>query len=254
MARMAMLVSPELCIGCRACQSACKEWKDLPAVDTVNTGTFENPPDLSGSTYNKIRFLELPSEQNAKRWLFVSQRCMHCMDAGCMKICPSPGALFRTGSGAVAFNKDKCIGCRLCASACPFGLMRFDGQGKASKCDMCPERTAAELAPACVKTCPTGALKFGGRGELAAAAAKNGYAGVYGGSVLGGTGVLYAFRFPPKIYEMAENPAIPAGIQLWSGLKALSAWGLGAALAASALHYLATGSLRKEEEGGKKDE
>ncbi|HCL82003.1 MAG TPA: 4Fe-4S ferredoxin, partial [Nitrospiraceae bacterium] len=76
MARKALLISPELCIGCRGCQTACKSWNQLPATKTVNEGSIENPPDLTPNLYNKIRYVEMPSNSNMVRWLFVSQRCM----------------------------------------------------------------------------------------------------------------------------------------------------------------------------------
>ncbi len=94
--------------------------ESAPGDKTVNRGSFENPADLTPDLYNKIRFVEVPSENNPVRWLFVSQRCMHCDDAGCMKICPAPGALYKTKEGAVAFNKDKCIGCKLCVQCMSF--------------------------------------------------------------------------------------------------------------------------------------
>ena len=81
-----------------------------------NTGSSENPPDLTPNLYNKIRYVEMPSDANPVRWLFVSQRCMHCDDAGCIKICPAPGALFKTKEGTVGFDKEKCIGCKLCVA------------------------------------------------------------------------------------------------------------------------------------------
>src|SRR3989337_3352471 len=94
-----------------------------------------------------MRYVEIPSASNPVRWLFVSQRCMHCDDAGCMKICPAPGALFKTKEGAVAFNKDKCIGCKLCVSGCPFTIPRYDEKDKVSKCHLCSDRIAEGLAP-----------------------------------------------------------------------------------------------------------
>ena len=126
MSRKALVISPELCIGCRGCQTACKSWNQLPATKTANKGTTENPPDLTPNLYNKIRYVEMPSETNPVRWLFVSQRCMHCDDAGCIKICPAPGALFKTKEGAVGFDKEKCIGCKLCVAGCPFNVPRYD--------------------------------------------------------------------------------------------------------------------------------
>ncbi len=249
MARKALLISPELCIGCRGCQTACKEWNQLPATKTKNLGTFENPPDLSPNLYNRIRFVEVPSEINMVRWLFVSQRCMHCEDAGCMRICPAPGALFKTKEGAVAFNKEKCIGCKLCVAGCPFDVPRYDDKDKISKCHLCSDRIAEGLSPACAKTCPTGAIAYGDRDELIARAQKAGYQKLYGQTDLGGLGALYAFKDAPKIYGMDENPAIPETIVFWHKvLKPLAYIGLGGAVAVSLLHYLVIGP--KKDEGG----
>jgi len=249
MARKALLISPELCIGCRACQTACKSWNQLPATKTVNKGTFENPPDLTPNLYNRIRYVEVPSEANMVRWLFVSQRCMHCEDAGCMRICPAPGALFRTKEGAVAFNKDKCIGCKLCVAGCPFDVPRYDENNKVSKCHLCSDRIAEGLSPACAKTCPTGAIAYGDRDELMAKAKKAGYEKLYGEADLGGLGVLYAFKDAPKLYGMIERPEIPETVLFWHKvLKPLSYIGLAGAVAAAALHYIAIGP--KRDEGG----
>jgi formate dehydrogenase iron-sulfur subunit len=249
MARKALLISPELCIGCRACQTACKSWNQLPATKTVNKGTFENPPDLTPNLYNRIRYVEVPSETNMVRWLFVNQRCMHCEDAGCIKICPAPGALFKTKEGAVAFNKDKCIGCKLCVAGCPFDVPRYDENNKVSKCHLCSDRIAEGLSPACAKTCPTGAIAYGDRDELMAKAKKAGYEKLYGEADLGGLGVLYAFKDAPKLYGMIERPEIPETVLFWHKvLKPLSYIGLAGAVAAAALHYIAIGP--KRDEGG----
>jgi formate dehydrogenase iron-sulfur subunit len=250
---MSLLVSPELCIGCRGCQTACKEWNQLEGVKTENRGSVENPPDLTPETFNKIRYVELPSDRNPARWLFVSQRCMHCGDAGCMKICPAPGALFKTPEGAVAFDKDKCIGCRLCVTSCPFNVPRYDQNNKISKCHLCADRIAQGLQPSCVKTCPTGALRYGDRQELLGAARKAGYAKVYGQEDLQGLGAMYAFLDAPRIYGMNESPAIPEAVVFWDNvLKPLAYLGLAGTVAASLLHYVAFGPKKYEEE--KKDE
>ncbi|MCL4491243.1 MAG: 4Fe-4S dicluster domain-containing protein [Nitrospirae bacterium] len=252
MQRKTLLISPELCIGCRGCQTACKAWNRLPATKTANKGSFENPPDLTPYVYNKIRYVEAPSEANPVRWLFISQRCMHCEDAGCMKICPAPGALFRTKEGAVAFNKDKCIGCKLCIAGCPFNIPRYDEKDKISKCHLCPDRIAGGLEPACAKTCPTGAIAFGDRSAIIAGARNAGYRKLYGEADLGGLGVLYAFKESPEFYGMNEKPAIPESIVFWHNvLKPLALIGLGGAVAGSVLHYLAIGPKR-DGEGGEK--
>lgn len=253
MGRKTILVSPELCIGCRGCQTACKEWNQLEGEKTGNRGSTENPPDLSTNTFNKIRYVELPSEKQSVRWLFVSQRCMHCGDAGCMKICPAPGALFKTPKGAIAYDKDKCIGCKLCITSCPFNVPRYDRNNKISKCNLCVDRIAHDLQPSCTKTCPTGALRYGDRDELIGLAKKAGYTKVYGETDLEGLGAMYAFMDAPSLYGMKENPAIPEAVVFWNNvLKPLSYLGLAGVAAAAAFHYVAFGPKKYEEE--KKDE
>lgn len=248
-AKVGLLITPELCIGCRACQVACKSWKQLPAEKTANKGSFENPSDLSASVFNKIRYVEVPSDKDPVRWLFVSQRCMHCEDAGCMKICPSPGALYKTKEGIVAYNKDKCIGCKLCIAGCPFNVPRYDEKDKISKCNLCSERVAEGLSPACAKTCPTGSLTFGNRDELIAKAQKAGYTKVYGQNDLGGLTALYAFKDAPKVYGMQDNPQIPESIVFWhKTLKPLAVWGLGGVVTASLLHYVIVGPKKDDKE------
>ncbi|MFZ5764881.1 MAG: 4Fe-4S dicluster domain-containing protein [Thermodesulfobacteriota bacterium] len=246
--RKAILVTPEVCIGCRACQVSCKSWNELPAIRTKNTGTYQNPPDLASSAFNIIRYSEVPSQANPVRWLFVSRRCMHCEDAGCMKICPAPGALFRTKDGAVAYDRDKCIGCKLCVNACPFDVPRYDDEDKVSKCHLCFDRIGAGMSPACVKTCPTGALRFGNRAELISAARSEGFETIYGESDLGGLGAIYAFKDEPKLYGMQENPAVPASVVFWhTVLKPFAVVGLGGVVAASLVHYLAIGPHKDTE-------
>lgn len=243
------MVTPEVCIGCRGCQTACKSWNQLPGTATKNSGTYQNPPDLNADAYNIIRFSEVPSDANPVRWLFVSRRCMHCGDAGCMKICPAPGALFRTKEGAVAFDKEKCIGCKLCVAGCPFDVPRYDVQGKVSKCNLCFDRIAEGLPPACSKTCPTGALRFGDRDELIASAKKAGYGKVYGEMDLTGLGTIFAFRDAPKVYGMNENPAIPESVIFWHNvLKPLAVVGLGGAVVGALIHYALIGPHKDEEE------
>lgn len=247
--RKAILVTPEVCIGCRACQVACKSWNQLPGIKTKNNGTYQNPPDLASAAFNIIRYSEVPSEKNPVRWLFVSRRCMHCDDAGCMKICPAPGALYRTKEGAVAFDRDKCIGCKLCVNACPFDVPRYDADGKVTKCHLCFDRIGAGMQPACVKTCPTGALKFGDRAELISTAKKDGFGTIYGEEDLGGLGSIYAFKEEPKLYGMTDDPVIPSSVVFWhTVLKPFAVAGLGGVVAAAAIHYLAVGPHKEEEE------
>ncbi len=204
MKRKGLLITPDLCIGCRACQVACKSWNNLPAEKTKNRGTHENPPDLSGYTYNKIKFIEKVKANGDVEWLFVSQRCRHCGEPACVQICPVGALKKDAATGIVYYDKEICIGCQSCRAACPYDIPRYDDKGKISKCHLCIDRVKAGLEPACAKTCPTGAIKFGDRDELIKEARKNGYKILYGLKEHGGLGVVYALKKSPKEYELTE--------------------------------------------------
>jgi formate dehydrogenase iron-sulfur subunit len=237
--RRGLMITPDLCIGCRGCQSACKQWNKLPGDKTVNRGDYENPPGLTANLYNQIHFIEKPREIGIQ-WLFVRRACMHCGEAGCVDICPAPGALFRTREGAIAFNKDRCIGCRLCVAGCPFDVPRYDENDKVAKCTLCADRISNGLSTACSKVCPTGAITFGSRDNLISAA-KNADYSVYGEKDLQGLGVMFALKDNPEEYELPK-PAYSTSIALWDNLiRPLSVIGLGAVAAGALLHYLTIG-------------
>jgi len=237
--RKGLLITPELCIACRGCQSACKQWNKLPGERTQNTGTYENPPRLTSNLFNQIHFIENNKDVGIE-WLFVRRACMHCGQAGCMDICPSPGTLFRTKEGAVMYNKSKCIGCKLCAAACPFDVPRFDENGKISKCTLCADRISSGLPTACAKTCTTGAIKFGNRQDLIAKAGAGGYT-VYGENDLSGLGVMFALKQPHNAYGLPV-PKYNGSIAVWDNLiRPLSVLGFGAVAAAAVLHYITVG-------------
>jgi formate dehydrogenase iron-sulfur subunit len=248
--RKGLLITPELCIGCRGCQSACKEWNMLPGERTINRGTYENPPDVSANLYNKIRFVEV-SGGGGLRWLFISQRCMHCNEAGCMQICPAPGAITKNKLGAVVFNKERCIGCKLCSVGCPFDVPRYDAADRISKCHLCQDRIEAGLEPACSKVCPTDSIRYGDWDRLIAVAKAEGYATLYGRADLKGLGVMYAFKEKPGYYGFETTPGIPASVAFWRKiLKPLTIIGIGASVAAAASHYVSYGPQDGDGEGG----
>lgn len=212
MEQKALLITPELCIGCRACQAACKQWNSLSAVQTVNRGTYENPEDLSANLHNRIRFIETPSPSGI-RWIFSSQRCMHCTEAGCLKSCPVPGVIYKTDEGFILYDREKCTGNfktdkRECAQGCPYKVVRFDLEGKITKCHFCYERITNNLEPACAKTCPTKSIQYGNRKELIGSARKNGFSKIYGETELGGLHVLFALNESPSVYKLLEEPVI----------------------------------------------
>ena len=236
------------CTGCRACQLACKQWNGLPAKQTYNSGTYQNPPDLQPNTWNIIRFQEISDGNGGVKWLFRHDSCMHCTDAACVKVCPS-GALYHTGYGTVALDQSKCIGCKECVSACPFEVPRYDPEkDKIAKCDLCFSRISADLEPACVKACPTGALKFGDKDKMLRLAYKRveelgGDASVYGDKFVGGTHMIYVLPEKASVYDrLPEKPKVSASVIAWKDwLKPISLLLPGVVLGGSFLHYITHG-------------
>ncbi len=163
----AMLMDLTKCIGCRACQTACKQWNELSAETTSNNGSYQNPPQFSDKTWAVVTFNEI-EYQDKFAWIFAKRQCMHCEHPACVSAC-TVSALAKTAEGPVVYDADKCIGCRYCQYACPFGVPAFEWQetlGLIRKCTMCADRQAAGMEPSCAKTCPTGAILFGDREEL----------------------------------------------------------------------------------------
>lgn len=248
MADKTKLIDLSKCTGCRGCQLACKQWNSLPARQTVNRGSYQNPPDLQPNTWMLIRFQELSDDKGGMKWLFRKDGCMHCTDAACVKVCPS-GALYHTDMGTVSVHNERCIGCKECVTACPFNIPRYDAvTDKIYKCDMCLSRIQSDLLPGCVKSCPTGTLQFGDTEDmlkLAYARVKElgGDANVYGDKFVGGTHVIYVLGEKPAVYdELPQNPTVPLSIIVWKDLlKPLSLIAAGGVLAGSFLHYITHG-------------
>jgi formate dehydrogenase iron-sulfur subunit len=146
---------------------ACKQWNELPAEITQQTGTYENPPRFSAKTWTWVQVREL--EQDGKIvWNFAKRQCMHCEDPACAAAC-IVGALRKTPEGPVVYDDYKCIGCRYCTLACPFGVPTFDWNQAVPfihKCQMCEDRQTEGMIPACAKACPTKAITFGERDAL----------------------------------------------------------------------------------------
>ncbi len=161
------LVDIDLCIGCKACEVACKEWNELDVEETHNFGGYQSHEDLTASTWDLMRFNEVELEGNDLAWLIRKDSCLHCEEPGCLLACPAPGAVVQYENGIVDFDQDKCIGCQYCVSGCPFDIPRFDSKTKkVYKCTMCVERISNGMEPACVKACPTGSIRFGTKEDM----------------------------------------------------------------------------------------
>lgn len=229
----AVLVDTTKCIGCRACQIACKQSNMLPNEKTSLEGgkrLLQNPPVLSAKTFTIVTNTEIedPKAPGGLKWVFAKRQCMHCNDPACVSACPVT-ALHKQANGAVTYDESKCMGCRYCLWACPFGVPTAEWDSLAPrirKCDLCFHRTtngnaAAKLngsppsaetkqlmvkrqqTPACTEVCSTGALKFGDRDALISEAWSRIKASpskyqphVYGEKEAGGTGYMYLSAVP----------------------------------------------------------
>jgi formate dehydrogenase iron-sulfur subunit len=165
------LIDTTLCTGCRGCQVACKQWHDLPAENTVNRGTYQNPADLSFDTYKLVRMREEVIDGEL-RWLFFQDQCRHCIDPPCRDTAGDPTAIFTEEViGAVIYTANtRRLDPAEIRESCPYDIPRQAEDGTLAKCDMCSDRVENGLEPACVKVCPTGAMNFGEREDIMALA------------------------------------------------------------------------------------
>jgi formate dehydrogenase iron-sulfur subunit len=266
--RYAMYIDTSKCMACRGCQVACKQWNDLqgyvPGVrETVNTGTYENPPKLDPQTWTRIKFREYDDGERFQ-WLFLKEGCMHCAEAVCVDVCPTK-ALKHGPHGIVTYERELCNGCGYCGQFCPFQvpqlevINRLTGEAKSSKCVFCQDRTTNGLKPACVKTCPASALDWGDRDAMLDKAKARaellktewGFpkANVYGEAQLGGLGRIYVLTAPPSAYDLPEAPSYPATATLWQKiLQPVGHLAFGAAIVASiTAFFLARRNVHMEE-------
>jgi formate dehydrogenase iron-sulfur subunit len=212
---VSMLYDSTMCIGCRACQTGCRNW-NRTKDERDETGLYDAPKELSADTWTLIQLYE-----EGGRGAFVKHQCMHCLHPACASACPV-GALQKTAEGPVTYDHKRCIGCRYCMVACPFGVPRFDWDlllPVVSKCTFCADRLAVGDGPACVEACPTGALIWGQRGDLLdrakerLAASPDRYVNhIYGEHDAGGTSVLYLSNVPFEKLGLPNlgDEAVPA--------------------------------------------
>ncbi len=213
-----------LCIGCKACEVACKQWNGLPDDGFHFTGmSYDNTAALGASTWRHVTFAERPTSGTARiAWKMMSDVCKHCERAGCLEACPT-GAIIRTEHGSIYVQPDICNGCGYCVPACPFGVIaKRQDDGRAFKCTLCYDRLQGRLEPACAKACPTDSIQFGPLDELRARAEdratvlrERGVAARLYGEDPGaqpGTGGLHAFFLladEPEVYNLPPAPRVP---------------------------------------------
>jgi formate dehydrogenase iron-sulfur subunit len=254
-----------VCIGCKACEVACKEWNQLPDDGMFFTGmSYDNTVSLVASTWRHVEFIERPvplSDQITGigdfSWLLMSDVCKHCQRAGCLENCPT-GAIVRTEFDTVYVQPDICNGCGYCIAGCPFGVIdRREDDGRAWKCTLCYDRLKDDLTPACAKACPTDSITFGDLDDLRQQARtrvehlhERGVSEAYLYGVdeenQPGTGGLNAFFLlvdKPEVYNLPPDPVVPTkrAPQAW---LAMAGAALGLAAAALGAVVSAGGSGR----------
>jgi formate dehydrogenase iron-sulfur subunit len=197
--RVGFFTDTSVCIGCKACEVACKQWNSVPAGEYIDLlgMSHDNTGELGANSWRHVAFIEQPAipapapvqagpasvdlgmptldlpgsgtgeeTRTDFRWLMASDVCKHCTHAGCLDVCPT-GALFRTEFGSVVVQQDICNGCGYCVSGCPYGVIeRREGDGRAQKCTLCYDRLKDGQEPACAKACPTDSIQFGELDEL----------------------------------------------------------------------------------------
>ena len=267
--QVAKLIDVSRCIGCKACQAACMEWNDLRQDIGYFEGSYDNPADLSPAVWTLMRFTEWDNPQGDLEWLIRKDGCMHCADPGCLKACPSPGAIVQYANGIVDFISENCIGCGYCIKGCPFNIPRLNAADqKVYKCTLCSDRVAVGQEPACAKTCPTGAIVFGTKrdmidwaGERIEDLKSRGFenAGLYNPPGVGGTHVMYVLQHAdrPSIYAgLPDKPHISPLVEAWKGmLKPIAMAGLAFTAVAGFVHWIVSGpnEVQPEDESRGRD-
>lgn len=261
----AILVDISACIGCKACEAACQQWHNLnPPILSLKEAQakkvvgFQSARGLSYNLFTCVFFKEGESKRGFT-WFISKIQCMHCREPGCLKACPSPGAVIQYDNGIIDFDHSKCIGCKMCYVGCPFAIPRFDENSKPWKCNFCIDRVMAGMEPACVKTCPTGCLSFGFKEDMVAKGKKlverlkkNGFenAMLYDPKGVGGTGYIYVLPHGDQVenYHLPKDPAVSFAISAWKGpLKVLGGIAIGGAVLGAILHQILYGPIKEKE-------
>ena len=246
--RVGFFTDTSICIGCKACEVACKEWNLIPEDGLVWTGeSYDNTSALGANSWRHVAFVEqkkplhldgdtatLDGGPEPLRWLMESDVCKHCTHAGCLDVCPT-GALFRTEFGTVVVQQEICNGCGYCVPACPFGVIdrrereqlpsigdgEVHGLGTTHKCTLCYDRLKDDMEPACAQACPTKSIQFGPLDELRSRARTRlerlhaegvSEARLYGDDPsdgVGGMGAFFLLLDEPEVYGLPPDPVVP---------------------------------------------
>ncbi len=232
--RMGFFTDTSVCIGCKACEVACKEWNAIPEDGLNFTAmSYDNTQSLGADTWRHVAFIEQRKPlagqitggaqgdgAEGMRWLMSSDVCKHCTEAACLDVCPT-GALFRTEFGTVVVQEDICNGCGYCVPACPYGVIdQRKDDGRMWKCTLCYDRISVGAEPACAKACPTDSIQFGPLDELRERARQrvehlhNGGvhdARLYGhdpADGVGGDGAFFLLLDEPEVYGLPPDPVV----------------------------------------------
>jgi formate dehydrogenase iron-sulfur subunit len=216
-----------VCIGCKACEVACKQWNMLSGHEPVFGDGYDNTGSLDEQNWRYVRFVDNVPDQTmgtgqGKAWLLMSDVCKHCQHASCMDVCPT-GAIIRTEFDTVYIQPDVCNGCRNCISACPYSVIGIDEETNvAKKCTLCYDRLQGGMEPACAKACPTDSIQFGPLDELQQRADQRlgdlhaqgvAEANLYGRdtAVYGGLNAFFLLMDKPETYKLpnAANAVLP---------------------------------------------
>jgi formate dehydrogenase iron-sulfur subunit len=237
--RMGFFTDTSVCIGCKACEVACKEWNGVPEDGLNWRGwSHDNTGGLGADTWRHVAFVEQrvpvghhPTNfqrstaddvggEDGFRWLMSSDVCKHCTHAACLDVCPT-GAIFRTEFGTVVVQADVCNGCGYCVPACPYGVLdKREEDGRIFKCTLCYDRLEVGQEPACAKACPTDSIQFGDLDTLRVRAGERveqlHAAGVtearlYGhdpNDGVGGDGAFFLLLDEPEVYGLPPDPVV----------------------------------------------
>jgi formate dehydrogenase iron-sulfur subunit len=209
-----------LCIGCKACEVACKEWNQLGGHAPRFGDGYDNTGQLDDQNWRYVQFHERTTAKGGVAWSMMSDVCKHCAQASCMEVCPT-NAIIKTEFDTVYIQPDVCNGCRDCIAACPFAVIGYDeSSGLARKCTFCYDRLQANLVPACAKACPTESIKFGDLSAMRTAAAQRltqvrgqgmSEARLYGETEYGGLHALFLLTDRPEAYRLpaTEHAVLP---------------------------------------------